>query len=178
MCTQITFDNFSVHAKDYENDFPKALKINSPAENFLPAAKLIERQREIEKRRAEEQVLVQICEYLNYERAKLLSETLNEAVKELCVARLCQALGLSCAYNFKNEFFNFFSCIMGEVVANKLGHNLGIDEYNLKYVKVENINLIYCAHQMLENPNIDQAFIDVYNLALRFKHLIFELKRN
>lgn len=180
MHTQITFENFSVFADDFAKEILSSnqLEINSPAEHFLPAVKLIEKQRRAEELRREEEILSRACKFLNFERAKILSVTLKDGVKELCVARLCQALGVGCAYNFKNEFFNFFSCIMGEVVSNKLGHDLGIDEYKLKYIKVENTNLITSAQTMFENPNMDQAFIDVYNLAKRFKHLIFDLKRN
>ena len=177
MHTQITFDNFSVLAKEYENENFPNLKINSCYENFLDEKSLIKKQQKEAQKRLEEEILVEICNFLQFERTKILSETLVEAVKELCVARLCEALGVGCAYNFKNEFFNFFSCIMGEAVSTRLGHNLGIDEYNLKFIKVENINLINSAHKMLENPNLDEAFIEVYNLALRFRHLIFELKR-
>lgn len=180
MQTQITFENFSVFADNYAKEIltSNQLEINSPAEHFLPHIKLIEKQRKAEKERLEEQILLQACEFLNFERKKILSAGLKDGVKELCVGRLCQALGVECAYNYKNEFFNFFSCIMGEVVSSKLGHDLGIDEYKLKYIKVENTNLITSAQTMFENPNMDQAFIDVYNLARRFKHLILDLKRN
>ncbi len=173
MHTQITFDDFSAFAKCIAEE-SLTNGIENPPEHFLPSIKLIEKQRQD---KINEQILVEVCDFLNYERNKILSTTLKEGVKELCVGRLCQALGISCAYNFKNEFFNFFSCIMGEVVSNKLGHNLEIDEYKLKYIKVENTNLINSAHEMLNNPNMDEAFINVYNLAKRFKHLILELKR-
>lgn len=180
MHTQITFENFSVFANNYANEISSKipLAIDSPAEHFLPAIKLLEKQQREEKAKLEERMLIEACEFLKFERNKILSKTLKEGVKELCVGRLCQALGIGCAYNFKNEFFNFFSCIMGEVVSNILGHNLEIDDYKLKYIKIENTNLINSAQKMMENPNLDEAFIDVYNLARRFKHLIFDLKRN
>ena len=171
MHTQLTFENLPYFAENCEED--EILEI-PPATNFLPDIRLKMPTKEI----LNEQILLDICNFLQFERSKILSETLNDAIKELCVARLCQALGVGCAFDFKNEFFNFFSCIMGEVVSTKLGHNLGIDEYHLKFIKVENVNLIYAAATMIENPNLDEAFIDVYNLANKFKHLIFELKKN
>ena len=184
MHTQITFENFSVFADNYakeilvDNYADSPLEINSPAEQFLPPLKLLEKKRREEEKKIEEQILTKVCDFLNYERTKILSTTLKEKVKESCVGRLCQALGITCAYNFKNEFFNFFSCIVGEAVSNILGYNLEIDEYKLKYIKVENTNLIHSARQMIENSNLDQGLIDVYNLAKRHKHLILELKRN
>lgn len=180
MQTQITFENFSFFADNYAEELSinMPLSIDSPAEQFLPPLQLLEKQRQQEKERLEEAILVQFCEFLQFERANILSKTLKESIKEVCVGRLCQALGINCAYNFKNDFFNFFSCIMGEVISNKLGHNIEIDEYNLKFIKVENTNIIYSARTMIENPNLDQAFIDVYKLAHRFEHLILDLKRN
>lgn len=101
----------------------------------------------------------------------------EENVRAICVARLCKAIGIRCECNFKNAFFDFFSCIMGEVIVQKLGFRVKIDDYNLKYVKFEDVNLIYTASTFLENPNLDEAFINVYNLADKFKHLIAKIKK-
>lgn len=101
----------------------------------------------------------------------------EENVRAICVARLCKAIGIRCECNFKNAFFDFFSCIMGEVIVQKLGFRVKIDDYNLKYVKFEDVNLIYTASMFMENPNLDEAFINVYNLADKFKHLIAKIKK-
>ena len=73
MHTQITFENFSAfannYAKEISTDMP--LKIDSPAEHFLPPVKLIEMQRHAERARQEEQILVEVCDFLQYERTKI-----------------------------------------------------------------------------------------------------------
>ncbi len=110
----------------------------------------------------------EICEFLGVKH-NCFSNSLKENVKEVCVVRLCKAMGIRCAYNSKNELFNFFSCIMGEVLVQKLGFEVRIDEFNLKFARFENVNLIHSASNMLENIDLDEAFINVFNLAAKFK---------
>ncbi len=122
------------------------------------------------------EILQAIKDYVDIE-YPVINGSVEDNVKAICVARLCKAIGINCAYNFKNTFFDFFSCIMGEVIVNKLGIKIKIDNYNLKYAKFEDVNIIYTASMLLENPNLDEAFIDVYNLADKFKHIITKLKK-
>ena len=130
----------------------------------------LELQKETEK-------LEKLQNYLNFAPSFFKSKCLTEKVKEICVAKLCDAIGIRCDYNYKNIFFNFFSSIMGQAISEKLELNLCVDEFNLRFVKFENVNLVKTAGLILERKEIDEAFIDVYELADKYKWVMYELKK-
>ena len=115
--------------------------------------------------------------FLNFMPTFFKSETLTERVKEVCVAKLCDKIGIRCEYNYKNQFFNFFSSIMGQAISEKLNLNLCLDEYNLRFIRFENVNLIKTAGTFLNEEEIDEAFIHVYELADKYKWVMHELKK-
>ena len=116
-------------------------------------------------------------DFLNFTPSFFKSECLTDKVKEMCVAKLCDAIGIRCEYNYKNIFFDFFSSIMGQAISEKLNLNLCLDDYNLRFVKFESVNLIKSAGVILDCKEIDEAFIDVYELADKFKWVMRELKK-
>lgn len=115
--------------------------------------------------------LQNFCSFVEME-VPTIYDNVKTAIKQLCVERLCKTIGITCAVNVKNEFFNFFSCIVGQVIVEKLNLNLHIDDFNLKYVKFGNVNLIFSAKMLLENDNLDEAFINIFNLADKYKFVI------
>ena len=119
-----------------------------------------------------EEIIGQVCNFIKLDNPVLNSEKVEENIKDLCITKLCHSIGIKCACNHKNSFFNFFSSIMGEAIVSKLGFNIKVDEYNLKYIKFNDVNLVYSALFMLESFSIDEAFLKVYNLANAHKHLI------
>ena len=119
-----------------------------------------------------EKTIKKVCEYLKIERPKMFSTTINEAIKELCVARLCKAVGITGTYNYKSEFFNFFASIMGEAVCEILGIKVHVASAELRLIKYEHINLVEQVRYYLETETIEEAFLDAFELADRFKYLI------
>ena len=89
-----------------------------------------------------ENTIRKICTFFRFEKPNINSCTTNEIIKELCVARLCKSVGLTGKYNYKSEFFEFFSNIMGEAVCEKLSIKTHIASDELRFVKYERINLI------------------------------------
>ena len=123
-------------------------------------------------------VLNEVCKFVQIDCPTLSSNTPEEKIKEICVARLCKDIGIRCAYNYKNDFFDFFASIIGEAIVNKLKINLTIDKFNLKYVKFKNVNLINTAQQLLDkNSKIGDAFIAVYDFTNEYKDVIYKLKK-
>lgn len=124
-----------------------------------------------------ENVIRQICNFLNLQQPTLRSLTTKECVKELCVLRLCKAIGLTGNFNYKSDFFEFFSCIMGEAVCEKLSIKMHIACDELRLVKYEHINLVQTIKGYLDNETIEEAFLDAFDLVDKFKYLIPKLKK-
>lgn len=124
-----------------------------------------------------ENTIRKICTFFRFEKPKINSSTTNEIIKELCVARLCKSVGLTGRYNYKSEFFEFFSNIMGEAVCEKLSIKTHIASDELRFVKYERINLIAEIKSYLDNETVEEAFLDAFELADRYKYLIPELKK-
>lgn len=104
------------------------------------------------------------------------SSDIKDAVKELCVARLCNIVGITGKYNYKSDFFNFFSSIVGEAICRKLNVRVQIASDELRLIKYEHINLIDEVERYLNN-SIEEAFLDSFNLVDNFKYLIPKLKK-
>ena len=124
-----------------------------------------------------ENILKDICNYLGVKQVDFSGATLKEMIKELCVARLCKAVGITGKYNYKSSFFDFFSSIMGEAVCDKLKLKIHVASDELRLIKYERINLIEKVKLFLENETTEEAFIDAFNLADKFKYLIPKLKK-
>ena len=67
-----------------------------------------------------DEIMKRVCDFLNVNQSNYQGEDLIENIKEVCVARLCKTIGLTGKYNYKSKFFEFFSCVMGEAVCEKL----------------------------------------------------------
>ena len=116
-----------------------------------------------------------VANFLNITDYKINDECTAEQIKRLCVLRLMKAVGLSGKFNCKSEFFEFFSMVMGEAVCDRLGINLNIAPDKLRLIKYDNINFVTLFKEFLNNDLLDEAFLDAFTLADKYKHLIPEI---
>jgi hypothetical protein len=131
----------------------------------------------IENNDSREKIIEEICDFLGLDRPIMYSSTTEEAIKELCVARLCKAIGLTGVYNYKSDFFEFFSSIMGEAVCEKLAIKIRIACDELRLFRFERVNLVERVKSFLETESVEEAFLDAFELADKFKYIIPELKK-
>lgn len=122
-------------------------------------------------------VIFQICDFLKIEQPKIQNTNLKETIKQLCVARLCKAVGLTGNYNYKSDFFEFFSCVMAEAICEKLMIKMQFACDELRLIKYEHINLINEVKSFLDKESVEEAFLDAFELLDRFKYLIPKLKK-
>lgn len=118
-----------------------------------------------------------ICDFFKMDIPKLNSVSVNDSIKELCVIRLCRAVGLTGKINHKSGFFQFFASIMGEAVCEKLKIKTHVACDELRLVKYEHINLVNKTKQFLDTESVEEAFLDAFELADRFKYLVPKLKK-
>lgn len=118
------------------------------------------------------EIIDKLCQFMNIEKPILFSNTIEEMIKEICVAKLCKVLGIKCTYNYRNEFFSFFSILTGEAVARILNIKINIAPYYLSCVKFDGINFIERMIAILNSPNKEKAIFDAYNFVNKYKHLI------
>lgn len=123
-----------------------------------------------------EEIIEKVRKYLKEDRVLSAGNSVEDSVRELCVARLCKAIGIRCDFNYRTDFFQFFSAIMGEAVSVKLNLKLRIASDVLRLFKHKGVNLVERTLQYLDNPILDEAFIDTFNLVDDYKYLIDELK--
>lgn len=124
-----------------------------------------------------QEIVSNITEYLNLNKIDLTSDTLTENIKELCVAKLCNVIGITCKYNYKSDFFELFSSLTGEALCDKFNLKMHIANDELRLIKYERINLVEKAKAYFLNENIDECILDIFNLADKFKYLIPSLKK-
>ena len=118
-----------------------------------------------------EKDILKICEYFKMEKPQTLSLSTKEAIKQICVLRLCKAIGLTGKCNFKSGFFDFFSDIVGEAVCEILSIRIRIANDEIRLFKYEHINLIEEVKKYFLDETIEEAFLDSFELIDKFKYL-------
>ena len=129
------------------------------------------------KENLQQDIVSNITKYLKLKEINLTSNTLIENIKELCVAKLCNVIGITCHYNYKSDFFELFSSLSGEALCDKFDLKMHVAKDELRLIKYEKINLVETAKSYFLNENIDEVILDTFNLADKFKHLIPKLKK-
>ena len=132
----------------------------------------------IENEIGKERAIQKICDFFRLEKPQTLNTNTKEAVKELCVIRLCKAIGLKGNNTFKSDFFDFFGSLMGEAVCENLSIKVHIACDELRLVKYDRLNLVQEIKSYLQNETVEEAFLDAFDLADRFKYLIPYLKKS
>ena len=122
-------------------------------------------------------VIKKLCDFFKMEIPNLDNQPIEEMVKRICIIRLCKAIGLAGVKNIKSDFFDFYSCIMGEAVCKKLQIKLHVASDELRFIKYNQINLIDKATQYLEQEFLEEAIIDTFELADEFKDVMYMLKK-
>lgn len=134
---------------------------------------------EINNTKIDRNILIdKLCTFLKLNKPKITSETNNETIKELSVARLCKSVGIWCEYNYKSQFFEFFSTIMGQAIVEKLKIKLKIAGDEFRLFKYRHKNLIDEVKYFLDTEDIDEAFIDAFNFLDEYTYLIPMLQQN
>lgn len=116
--------------------------------------------------------IAKVLDFLGLENHEsfLSGDGLDDLIKKLCVSKLCQVLGIRCAYSYKSPFFVFFSCLAADAIATKLNIKIGQAPCILRLIRYNNINLIEKAYEMLDDFDVDEYFIELFNLADKFKY--------
>ena len=121
-----------------------------------------------------EENIEKIKKYLELEDYQFSTFEAVEQAKEICVAKLCEVLGIKYSYNYKGIMFQIFSSVMAEAVCNKLKINLKIADDNLRLVKYNGINFVDKARSFLDNEHIDEATLDIFNFVDKNKKLLLD----
>ena len=120
----------------------------------------------------ENKKIKEVCKYLQISKLKFTSNSFCEAIKEVCVAKMCLSIGINCKYNYKSKFFEFASRIAGEAVCKNLDIKMHIAEDCYRLVKYKNVNMVEKVRELLQNEDKDEAFIDIFHFVDSYKYLI------
>lgn len=112
----------------------------------------------------ENEMLSRVCTFLQMEMPNLTEQSFDRAVKELCVIRLCKAIGIRNIYNCKNKFFKFYATVSAQAVSDILNLKLVIAPAELRFVKYNGINFVNRIKDYLQNEDMDEAMIEAFDL--------------
>ena len=122
-------------------------------------------------------ILEQIETLIGYHKKQYKDNGLIDNIKEVCVDRLCVAVGVECDYNYKSDFFNFYAEIFGQAVVDLLGFNLVIASDVLRLFKHNHINLVEQVRKNIEEKLMEEAVLDSFDLIDKYKFLIPHIKK-
>lgn len=115
-----------------------------------------------------------IQEFLQLKRYNCSRIEEDEQIKEICVAKLCEILGIECEYNYKNQMFQIFSSILAQAICEKLKIKKNIASDSIRLFKYNGINFIEKAKMFLNSEDVDEAVLDIFNYVDEHKNLIIE----
>lgn len=122
-------------------------------------------------------VLKRVEDFLGLTKDVYTESSLIENIKEICVARLCVSVGVECCYNYKSDFFEFYSEIFGQAICDILGLRLTIASDELRLIKYNHINLVEEVKKYILEKEMEEAVLDSFNLIDGFQFLIPHHKR-
>lgn len=120
-------------------------------------------------------VLDDAMRYLGLEGYKLTSQDLVENIKELCVARLCRAIGIDFNYDYRHDYFMLFSNVVGEAVCRSLGIGLIVGSPVVRLIRYNGVNLVDKAYEILNRFDIEEAFLDLYQFIEDYRDIVPKL---
>ena len=115
-----------------------------------------------------------IQEFLQLKRYNCSRIEEDEQIKEICVAKLCEILGIECEYNYQNQMFQIFSSILAQAICEKLKIKKNIASDSIRLFKYNGINFIEKAKMFLNSEDVDEAVLDIFNYVDEHKNLIIE----
>ena len=119
-----------------------------------------------------QKTIEKVCNFLKISNLNLRSEKLEDSIKEICVAKLCNVIGIGCKYNFKSAFFDFFATLTGQAICDELELNIRIAGDEFRLFRYERLNLIQGVRNTIKKENLEESFIDAFNFIDKFKYLI------
>ena len=119
-----------------------------------------------------------VCELLNLKQDLNHTNSIENFIKKATVKKLCEVVGLTGKYNHESPFFKFFSNIMGEAVCEVLNIKIRIACDEVRLFKYSGINLVEKAIDYLKTESVEEAFLDVFEMADQFKFLVDKISLN
>lgn len=116
-----------------------------------------------------------IKQFLDMEDYEFISEEKDEQIQEICVAKLCDILGVEFAYNCQSGMFQIFSIVLSEAISQRLRLGVRFASDELRLVKYNGINFIDKAVELINNPDVDEAVLDIFNFVDEHKKLLINL---
>lgn len=115
-----------------------------------------------------------IQEFLQLKRYNCSRIEEDEQIKEICVAKLCEILGIECEYNYQNQMFQIFSSILAQAICEKLKIKKTIASDSVRLFKYNGINFVEKAKMFLNSEDVDEAVLDIFNYVDEHKNAIIE----
>ena len=125
-----------------------------------------------------EEVTNALCVFLRLDRPNLISNTIEERVKEVVVAKLCELMHIVCPYNYNNDTFYFYSLLVGDVLINKMGYKIQVAPAVFKLFKYNGINYIEEVDRLITTLPLDKSLIDCFVVLDELKEKFEEFKVN
>jgi len=124
-----------------------------------------------------EQKALKVKKFLKLDNFDTNTMDIQEKIKEMCVTKLCNILGINYAYNYKSDFFKMFSEVLGQAICDMLKINIVIADDKFRLFKYDGKNIIEECKRMLMNVYedeilLEESILDIFNFVDEFKNRI------
>ena len=124
-----------------------------------------------------EQKALKVKKFLKLDNFDTNTRDIQEKIKEMCVTKLCNILGINYAYNYKSEFFKMYSEVLGQAICDILKINFVIADDKFRLFKYDGKNIIEECKKMLINAYedeilLEESILDIFNFVDELKSRI------
>ena len=123
------------------------------------------------------QIVLRVKKFLNLVDYETKNASVEEDLKELCVAKLCDVLGIKCTYNYKSSFFKMFAEVFAQAVCDVLEIKISVADDSYRLFKYNGVNIIEETKKIILNELnsdvlMEEIVLDVFNYLDKFKEMI------
>lgn len=104
-------------------------------------------------------IFLQMAEY------KLWGKDIAEKIKNLCIAKICDVIGINCEKCYNSKVFQIYASILGEAVCVKLMTENHVLNEELRCVSFNGVNFVEKSTYFLNIFEVNEAILDIFNLV-------------
>ena len=124
-----------------------------------------------------DQMVVEVKKFLNLTSYQTKNVCIEEDLKELCVAKLCDVLGIKCTYNYKSNFFKMFAGVFAQAICDILNLKISVADDSFRLFKYNGVNLVEETKYLISNEinaevSMEEIVLDVFNFLDKFKEML------
>lgn len=98
-----------------------------------------------------------------------------EKIKNICIAKMCEVIGVDFKLCLNSKLFQIFGSILGEAVCVRLMLDIHVANEKLRCAVLAGVNIVEQTLYYLKHFDVDEAVLDAFNYLDEHKTFLLEI---